>query len=125
MKVKVTNAVLDYQGKPVVGGGLPGPDKKLPLLSWRTVIYLALNQIDAQHPATAEEKLRAYQITQKTYASAEPDFTVQERAVILEKIGAIYNPLVYGRAQELFEDGVAPNRAARRRAEKEESHATE
>ena len=121
MKVKVTDPVLDYQGESIQEPGKDG----LATLTWRTVIYLALNQLDAQHQATAEEKLRAYQITQKTYASSEPDFTVQERATILEKIAAIYNPLVYGRAQELFEDGVAPNRAARRRAEKEESHATE
>jgi len=117
MRIKVTELVLDYKGAPIeettgkyqqIGvdkEGRPVLEPILEEMTWRKVIWLAMNQIDPQNPATAEEKLRAYQITRKAWDSAEPEFTVGERAIILEKIVVIYNPMVYGRAVEVFENG--------------------
>lgn len=105
MKLAIREPVRDYKGDPVeepMGQGEGGAVLTRTLI-WETVVFVALNFQDPQKPQTSEEKLRCYQITQKVYAGPEPDLTVGERAFIIEKVDAVYNPLVCGRAREFFD----------------------
>src|SRR3990167_1468751 len=102
MKLKVTEKILDYDNKPVVN--LDQEGKPNGNLTWRDVIFVALNSMDQQEQMTAEQKAKSYQIVTKAYQTNEPDFTVEERAYIIERIGKFYSPLVYGRAREIFEE---------------------
>lgn len=127
MKIKVTDIILDYEGKPAKSTNsaiifetlLTKLFDKLsknesiikedlqvdsPNLIWREAIFVALNSMDQQEQMTTEQKTKSYQIITKAYATNEPDFTVEERAYIIERIGKFYSPLVYGRAKEIFEE---------------------
>ena len=102
MKLKITEPVLDYQNKPSKIIARDG--KETGNLTWRDVIFVALNSMDPQEQMSTENKAKSYQIITKAYQTNEPDFTVEERAYIIERIGKFYSPLVYGRAKEIFEE---------------------
>ena len=99
MKLNVLEPILDYDGKPVKIS-----DKEN--LTWRKIIFNALNNISPEEKQIdSETKSRCYQITKKIYDSKDPDLTVNERALILERIDKAYNsPLVCGKAKEFFEE---------------------
>ena len=102
MKLKVTEKILDYDNKPVIN--LDQQGKPNGNLTWRQVVFTSLNSIglDPQEKASEEDKMKAYAITKKAFDNVEPDFTVEEIAFILRNIKKVYNPLVCGRAEEVF-----------------------
>lgn len=104
MKLKVTEAVLGYDGKPMPQVDQEG--KPIQSLTWREVIFTALNAIhgDPTKQMADDDKMRAYAITKKAFDSDEPEFDVEEAAFVLQHIRRIYSPLVCGRASELFEE---------------------
>ena len=102
MKVKITEPILNYSVEPLLDRDEKGKDVPL---TWRALVFTALNSPARDEVLTAEQKNQAYQITTKVYASSEPDLTVGERAYILERINKIIqSPLACGRAKEFFEE---------------------
>lgn len=101
MKLRVISPVLDYEGKPAKTFDAIG--KEIGVLTWREVIFVACNSMESNEQMSTENKMRAYRIVAKVYQTSEPDFTVEERAFIKERIAKFYSPLVVGRAEEIFE----------------------
>jgi hypothetical protein len=97
MTFDVTHTILDYSGEPVKQGEHD--------TTWRDVIFVAFNSPSSPtENLPVDQKVKAYQITKKAFDSDTPDFNVEERAFILERIKTIYvKPLIIGRAIELFD----------------------
>ena len=101
MTIDVTKQVLDYEGKPVKETNLDDS----PVLTWRSVFFTALNNFTKDEQPTGELKTKCYQITQKIFASKDADLTVEQRALILERVKKIFtSPLICGRVEELLEE---------------------
>jgi len=100
MKINIKETIKDYEGKPVKEGE-KGKEEEV---TWRSIAYLALNNVIKDELLTAEDRGKCYQITSKLYANREPDLTISEIAFILARIQKFFvnNPLVCGRAEEFF-----------------------
>lgn len=98
MKVNVVNVIEDYQGKPVQDGELT--------LTVREVIVSSINAVFGPGQQSAEEKYRCYFISKKVWSGKEVDLTPKEIAIVKQKVGERFNPLVYGRICDLL-DGTA------------------
>lgn len=88
---------LDYGGKPVKDGEKDA--------TWRTVISSILNATLPDEQLSGGGKGRCYLLTLKAFNSENPDYTLEERAFILERIKKLWGPPVVGRAMEFFEEG--------------------
>jgi hypothetical protein len=100
MRIKVTEPVLDYpkEGAPKPVETPDGP------LTFREVFSQALNSVGPSEIVPAEKKSKLYAVSLKLYGSADVDLTVDEAALIKERVGIIYNaPLIYGRVCELLD----------------------
>ena len=96
MKIDITQTLKDYEGKPI--------KQKDQEMTWRDVIFTALNNFAQDEKPTGDIKSKCYQITQKIFDKKEPDLTVDQRALIIERVEKIYqSPLICGRAKEFFE----------------------
>jgi hypothetical protein len=96
MVLNVTEPILDYKNEPIKEGERNA--------NWRDVIFNALNSQVPGENLTTDQKVKAYQVTKKTFNADTPEFSVEECAFILERIKAVYAmPLIIGRALELFD----------------------
>lgn len=107
MRVEITKVIPDYDGKPIKETARDGSEHDL---TYREVFSTALNAGLPDEKILPEEKSRAYQITHKIFAGKDVSLTVDEAALIKERVGKIYNPLVYGRVCDEL-DGPAPTTA--------------
>lgn len=95
MKYKVTEQILDYEGKPLKEG-----DKDL---NWRTVIHIALNSKIAGDENLPKDKIiQCYDMTTRAFKSDEVEYSISEVAFLLDRILKTYNKIVVGRAEEFF-----------------------
>lgn len=104
MKVQILTEVLGYDNKSV-----PTKDEdsgKMRPLTWKDVATIALNNVGPENKVmTGEQIAKSYAVSNKIYASKEPDLTVNELAYIIERIDVVYtSPLICGRAKEFFND---------------------
>lgn len=99
MRIKIDQPIKDFSGKPIE---LPNKDS----LTFRVAIENSISYIDESHPMTGEKKLQAFQIGVKLNAKKLElyDLTVDQTAFVKERIGILYNPIVYGRFLELIGD---------------------
>lgn len=106
MQIDVRKTIKDYDGEDVMDTIMNKKTQKSEQVSLtvRSVLSNSLNNYVPNELQPAEEKARIYQLSQKLYATNEPNFTVDEMAFIKEKVAKAYNPLVYGRIGDLFEN---------------------
>lgn len=97
MKINVKSQVLNYKGEPVVE---PGRTEPLTVLD---VFITALNATVGPEVIPAEKKNQIYQISRKIYQNNEPDFTVNELALIQERVLIVWSPMVVGYTMEVLE----------------------
>ncbi len=95
MKINTNVDILSFDGKPITDA-----DKK-PIKA-RDIISNAINTEDQEHRLTAEVKNKAFQIGLKIWKNDEADLTVDQMALIKERVGFYYSPLIYGRICELL-----------------------
>jgi hypothetical protein len=69
----------------------------------REVFITAVNNNLPGEAMTAEDKNKAFNLSLKLFASKEVNITVTEAAMFKERVGKIYNPLVYGRICHLLD----------------------
>lgn len=103
MRIKVTNPILDLEGKAIKSEGSDA--------TFRIVFYNALNQFLPEEKPTSEEKAKCFGLMQKIFKSDEVNITSDEAALLKERVGKLYNPLVFGRVSELL-DGPAATEAS-------------
>lgn len=99
MKIKTKVEILNYESQKIIETENASP------LTFFTVFVTSLNSVFNNEIMPAEMKGKIYQITKKLYASNEPDFTPDQIAVLKERVGKCFSPMVYGRVCDLF-DGV-------------------
>jgi hypothetical protein len=117
MRLNVKQHVLDYQGKPLVANktnpdGSPVLDKNHQPVqepeTLRAYLVTALNSKarTESEPTGVEESARRYQLSTKLYAKNEVDLTLNERSLLIARIGVMYGdvPLVYGRICDILEE---------------------
>ena len=106
MKLLIKEKVLDYEGKEIVGKEGDTP------LTYFDVFATALSANMPGEVLTAEEKSRIYQCATKLFASKEPDFTVEQLSLIKERVGKVYNALVFGRVCDFIDGDKKPSGTA-------------
>lgn len=95
MRIKVTDILTDYEGKKVYEGEAP--------VTYRSVFATALNTVSDQDRPEPEQMAHIYALSVKLYSSNEIDLTLEDATLIKERVGKVYNPLVYGRTCDLLE----------------------
>ena len=100
MKITTNQVLKDYEGKDIIEESAKGEKRTITI---RDVFSVALNTQTKDEVITAEEKAKVFQISTKLYTGNEVDLTVDQLSLIKERVGKIYNPLVYGRVCELID----------------------
>jgi hypothetical protein len=96
MKYDLRTKILSYDGKPLKESGEE--------LTLSTVCLVALNNFSRDETPTAEVKSKCFQISCKISNTKEPDLTIPEVSLILERVDKVYSsPIVCGRVKEFFE----------------------
>lgn len=119
MKIKLKEAILDYENKPVE---IPSPTEENPdktkTLTYFDVFSSSLNSQVGNEIISAETKAKIYQISKKIYDSNEPNFTADQLLLIKERVGKAYSAMVYGKVCDLI-DGIEEPKASEKAAETE------
>ncbi len=102
MRIKVTDQLTDYEGRKLVEGTEP--------VTYRRVFATALNAFDEKDRPGPEQMAQIYALSVKLYSSAEIDLALEEASLIKERVGKVYNPLVYGRTCDLLEGTATPRK---------------
>lgn len=100
MKIKIHDPILDYFGKQV-------KLNEAPMTALEALILIINNPISENEVRTAEDKNKAFQLSQKLIgAKDEADLTVTECAYILDRSekSELTTPLLNGRIQELLNE---------------------
>lgn len=95
MRIKVTEQLIDYEGRKLVEGTQP--------VTFRRVFATALNVFDDKDRPASDQMAMIYALSTRLYAADEVELTLEEAALIKERVGKVYNPLVYGRTCDLLE----------------------
>ncbi|MBM3283170.1 hypothetical protein FJY90_02855 [Candidatus Gottesmanbacteria bacterium] len=119
MKVKITEELIGFDGKPIYQAVAKRDDNGKParnelgmvlledkVMTWREVVYNALESRENEREVlNAEQKIKCGQIERKLYESDEPDLSVEERAFLIERIRkTIVSPMICELASEFFGD---------------------
>lgn len=94
MRIDVTQEIKDFEGESI-------KDNAGKVLTFRNVVGYAINNLEQNQ--TAEDKNACFQLGVKLYSTKEPDFTVNQLALIRKKVEKTYNPLIVGRICEIVE----------------------
>lgn len=95
MKVNVTETLKNFKNEDIRDGN--------ETLTYRNVFYVALNQFLPEEKPSGELKAKCFGIMQKFFLEDDVNLTSDEAALIKERVGKIYSPLVYGRVCELLD----------------------
>jgi len=101
MKITVTDPLLSYEGKPLTEKDENGKDVQV---TYRDIFVRALNGVAPNEQIGAETKAKLYLLIGKLYKDKEISLTVDEAALIKERVGLLFNALVYGRVSEVLDD---------------------
>jgi hypothetical protein len=110
MKIDVTKPIKDYENKDLTETVL-NEEKGLPeqkAITLRTFLSNIVNsQLNSELP-TAEDLNRRHQLSMKLYSTSQPDLTLNERMLILERLPKVYSsPLIFGRISALLDPSMA------------------
>jgi hypothetical protein len=96
MKVNFSAPMVDLDGKPILQGAEGSEPAQL-----KHVALIALgNASDPKQPDDAAKKMRCFDLMVKIANGGELELTPEDAALIKEKIGIGYPPLIMGRAFE-------------------------
>lgn len=98
MKIDVTQGLKNYDGKDIY---LDSDNKVKATL--REVLVAAANTETKGKPMTAENKAKAYQLSQKMYKDNDVNLTIDDMAFLKERVYEIFRPVVAGQIEEIFE----------------------
>ena len=96
MRIDVRQTIAGYDGQPILGGD--GKPDQL-----RSYISTALNNTLPGEVMTPEVKNKAYELTIRVYANNELQLTSDQAALIKERVGLLYGPLVVGRIADILD----------------------
>ena len=96
MKVNVTQKLKDYEGNP-----LKSEDGKKVLL--RTILVNCLNYQDQEVKLTAEQKMRAYELSLKAMNNDEVNLKAEDVVAIKKGLDKASNALIYAQVAKVLE----------------------
>jgi hypothetical protein len=102
MRVKVTDQLIDYEGRKLVDGTEP--------VTFRRVFVTALNTFSDTDRPNPQQMALIYSLSNRLYENADVELTLEEAALIKDRVGKTFNPLVYGRTVDLLEGKAAPKK---------------
>lgn len=102
MRIKISDQLTDYEGRKLVEGSEP--------VTFRRVFTTALNLFEDKDRPEPDQMAMIYALSTKLYSGNEVDLTLEEAALIKERVGKVYNPLIYGRTCDLLEGKSAPKK---------------
>jgi hypothetical protein len=119
-KIKVTQPVLNYEGKPFeqpkldlsgqpVKDGEGKPEKEPQLL--RDFLIAASNnrtQVESQTPMTHEQSMKVYRLTKRLYDKTNVELSVDERTFLRDQVAKFYSPAVVGFVTDVLFPDDAP-----------------
>ena len=100
MKIRVTDVITNMEGHDLKEGGQD--------VTFRTVFYGALNNFLPDERPTNDLKAKCWGLMQKLFKDNEVNITSDEAALLKERVGLLYNPLVYGRVCDLLDGPAEP-----------------
>lgn len=95
MRLKLNTPILDYEGNPIADGKSP--------LTYQKVFAVALNTFGENDKPAPEQMAHIYALSIKLYGGNEVELSIEDAALIKERVGKTFNPLVYGRSIDLLE----------------------
>ena len=95
MRIKLTEQLADYEGRKLLDGNNP--------VTFRRVFVTALNAFGENERSSPEQMAMIYALSTRLYSANEIDLSLEEAALIKDRVGKTYNPLVYGRTCDLLE----------------------
>lgn len=105
--VDFTTTIKGLDGKPI-----PTSETDKTPVTLGSIAEVALIAPGGAEPLTPEEKTRRFFLAIKIHEGKGDRLTVEELALVKKVIGAVYGPLIYGRAVELI-DGTKPPETGR------------
>ncbi|HTE57873.1 MAG TPA: hypothetical protein VK694_03935 [Verrucomicrobiae bacterium] len=102
MRIKVTDQLTDYEDRKLVEGTEP--------VTYRRVFVTALNAFEDKDRPAPDVMAQIYALSTRLYGANEVDLTLEEASLIKERVGKVYNPLVYGRTCDLLEGTTSKKR---------------
>ena len=102
MKFDITPSVKNYKGEEIKMTPR-SPQDRGRVLGWYNVIYTACH--NEKNPIViAEEKQRAFKITQRAAVIPEKfKLSSDDLAFLMKRIKLVHDPLIVGRAEQMFE----------------------
>ena len=97
MKLRLEEVIKDMDEKPV-----QGPDKKDMTLKDVCIASL-MSSMETDKNMTGDKKVSLFSLAMSLKTNPDYDTTVEEVALIKDRIGKMYTQLVVGRAFELIE----------------------
>jgi hypothetical protein len=112
MRVDVTQGIKEYDGSFVMTVKMDGNQPVLDtdkrpiqeIVPIRTYFINALNSQITGETLVAEDKAQIYYLSVKLFRNKEVELTKSDQKFILDRIGKIYPPIIYGRIMDLFEE---------------------
>lgn len=95
MKINVLQNIKGYDGADLQENGKD--------ITYRSVFATALNTFLPDENPSADLKAQAFAISNKLFVEGEAELSVTDAALIIERVGKIYSPLVFGRTKELLD----------------------
>lgn len=97
MKIDVTRAILDLDGRPVAIEGEPA-------LTLRSAIVNALlTPLKGDEALNGPSKLKNWLLAQRIHGDDSPDMKAEDIALVKERVGRGYTALVVGRVYEMLD----------------------
>lgn len=109
MKFDTAIVIKNYDGKDVLTTDYDteGNSIAIPLTLRKTIIDAINNQLEGE-VVTAEQKTKTFGLSVKLYENREVQLTADDITFIKERVGKVWNAVVYGRICELFDNPPAP-----------------
>lgn len=96
MRIDTRATIKNYDGKDLT-------DEKQKPLTLRDVFAIALNAQLPNETIPAEQKAKIYGLSVKLYQQHDVNLTVDEAALIKERVGQVYGPLIFGRVSDVLD----------------------
>lgn len=100
MNIAVTQVVRNMEDQPFMEAGHE--------VTFRVVFFGALNSFMPDERPTVDLKAKCWGLMQKLFSDNEVNITSDEAALLKERVGLLYPPLVYGRVCELLDGPAEP-----------------
>ena len=99
MKINFEQVLVDLKGENIKDGR----DGQGEILKLKTVCVNSLLSDFQDERSTGEEKVERYELAKKIHAGGEIDLKTEKIAMLKQRVGKLYLPIVVGQVYEMLE----------------------